>query len=336
MKNVEQSEIPMSKAISGKPPSKYKQLKEKHRTKLSGLEKHLQQRGYSKDTIRQDLNYTACFLEWLTQEESQVNYSGLLSFINHSKSQGDSTRLVNRKLSSIRKYYDYLQYKGLVLKNPASGLYLKGKRTTVPHNLLDKEELQALYENYQVYDLRTARNRVILSLIINQGLTTGEIRALEPVHLKLKSGVIGIPGNRHSNGRTLKLEASQILELQEYLNETRPGILKTIKENTYRSGRKVKQPDIKTLERQLFISLNGSTNIKNSLLHLMAALKKTDPKVKSCGQIRQSVITEWLKTEDVRKVQYKAGHKYVSTTERYQVNNLEDLQEALNQHHPLK
>jgi integrase/recombinase XerD len=37
-----------------------------------------------------------------------------------------------------------------------------------------------------------------------------------------------------------------------------------------------------------------------------------------------------------RKVQYKAGHRYVSTTERYQAGNLEDLQEALNIHHPLK
>lgn len=319
-----------------KPPSKYVQLKEKHKSKLSGLEKHLQQKDYSKDTIRQDLNYTACFLEWLRQEENHVNYSDILSFISHCKSQSDSTRLINRKLSSIRKYYDYLQHQNLVLKNPASGLFLKGKRIGIPSNLLDKKELQELYENYLVYDLRTARNRVILSLIINQGLTTGEIRALEPLHIKLKSGLVEIPGSRHSNGRTLKLEANQIIELQEYLNEIRPGILQTIKENTYRSGRKVKQPDFKTLERQLFVSLNGATNIKNSLLHFVAALKRINENVRDLRQLRQSVITEWLKTEDVRKVQHKAGHRYVSTTERYQVSNLEDLQEALNQHHPLQ
>jgi integrase/recombinase XerD len=71
-------------------------------------------------------------------------------------------------------------------------------------------------------------------------------------------------------------------------------------------------------------------------LHLTAALKKINPKIRDLRQLRQSVITEWLKTEDVRNVQYKAGHKHVSTTERYQTNNLEDLQEALNEHHPLK
>ena len=31
-----------------------------------------------------------------------------------------------------------------------------------------------------------------------------------------------------------------------------------------------------------------------------------------------------------------AGHRYVSSTERYQTTNLEDLKEALNKHHPLK
>ncbi len=31
-----------------------------------------------------------------------------------------------------------------------------------------------------------------------------------------------------------------------------------------------------------------------------------------------------------------AGHRYVSSTERYLTTNLEDLREALNKHHPLK
>ena len=143
-----------------------------------------------------------------------------------------------------------------------------------------------------------------------------------------------------SNGRTLKLEASQIIELQEYLNETRPKILKALKEalnwsgrpacRSISAGRKVNKPNFTELEKQVFISLNGAISIKNSLLHLTVNLKKINPKIRDLRQLRQSVIAEWLKTKDVRKVQHKAGHKHVSTTERYQTNNLEDLQEALN------
>ena len=38
----------------------------------------------------------------------------------------------------------------------------------------------------------------------------------------------------------------------------------------------------------------------------------------------------------VREVQYMAGHKYVSSTERYRTDNLEDLQKELEKYHPLK
>jgi integrase/recombinase XerD len=59
-------------------------------------------------------------------------------------------------------------------------------------------------------------------------------------------------------------------------------------------------------------------------------LRRINPKVKHAVQIRQNVITEWLKEKELRTVQYIAGHRYVSTTERYQTTNLEDLKEALN------
>jgi integrase/recombinase XerD len=270
------------------------------------------------------------------QTENQIEYPELLQYINHCKDKNDSTRLINRKLASIRKYYEYLELEGKGTRNPASGLFLKGKKSGIPNNLLTKEELQQTYESYITYDLRTARNKAIISLIINQALTTGELQRLEPGNLKLKSGKIEVPGTKSTGGRTLELEANQIIELQEYLLVTRIEILKALKESPNWSGRKVKKPDFTKLETQLFISLNGAVSIKNSLLHLTTALKKINPKIRDLRQLRQSVITEWLKTEDVRKVQYKSGHKHVSTTERYQTNNLEDLQGALNQHHPLK
>jgi integrase/recombinase XerD len=317
--------------------SKYNHLKEKFTKNLQQLEPYLNKQGYEPNTIRQFKNYTAYFLDWKQNHKlEQISYNDLLVYIDYCRDKGDSLKLANRKLSAIRKYYEYLQSKGEALNNPASGLFLKGKRKSVPNNLLDKKELQELYNQYQPYDLRTTRNKVILSLLINQAVTTDELHKLEPGNIKLKSGKIEIPGGKHSNGRVLELEAIQIMELQEYLNETRRAILKAIRKTPKWSGRKAEKPDFKRLENQLIISVNGSTNIKNSQHHLIKALQQINPKVKSCGQIRQSVISEWLKYEDVRKVQYKAGHRYVSTTERYQTNNLEDLQEALNIHHPLK
>jgi site-specific recombinase XerC len=51
-------------------------------------------------------------------------------------------------------------------------------------------------------------------------------------------------------------------------------------------------------------------------------------------QVRTSVITHWLKQYNLRQVQYMAGHRYVSSTEGYLVNQMEDLQADIDQFHP--
>ncbi len=69
---------------------------------------------------------------------------------------------------------------------------------------------------------------------------------------------------------------------------------------------------------------------------LMQTIRKYAPQVKSVKQLRASVITHWLGKNNMREVQYMAGHKYVSSTELYQQTKLEDLQKDVNSFHPLK
>lgn len=309
---------------------------------LKSFTSWLEKQGYANDTIRPYSNYAGCFLDWLEEEQiaaTKASYTDLMVFIKYYQKQ-DSIGLLNRKLGAIRKYYEWLQFEGKSEKNPASGIYLKGRKRRVPHDLLDREALDQLYGNYHVTDERTQRNKVILGLLIYQGLTTEELHKLEPGHLKLKAGKIEIPAGSKTQSRTLKLESHQVLELHEYIKVTRPQILAQVfnydkTQPFYRAGRKVNQIEKAQLQRQLLISSNGSTHLKNSLKCLIRALQQINEEVKSAAQLRQSVITEWLKVKDLRTVQYMAGHRYVSTTERYSTNQLEDLQADLAQYHPL-
>ena len=52
-------------------------------------------------------------------------------------------------------------------------------------------------------------------------------------------------------------------------------------------------------------------------------------------KIRQSVIKNLLKKDDLRKVQVFAGHKKSSITQAYQTSDLEQLKEDINKLHPL-
>lgn len=303
---------------------------------LKGFGSYLKEISNSENTIKQKANYIGFFLNWLESEKlkpEETRYNDLLNFIDYCKLENDSTKLINNKLRSIRNYYDCLKKDNPNITNPATNLYLKGIRHKIPSNLLSVKVLEDIYSTYKAETLRQKRNKIILGLLIYQGITTEELHQLEPNHLKLKEGKINIPGNRKRNSRNLDLKAFQIIELQEYVNETRPKIINGIYDK--KPARKPKEINKAKLQDQLFISINGSCNLKNSLLHMFKAIQKEKPEILHAKQIRASVIVNWLKTNNLRQVQYVAGHKYVSSTERYQLDNLENLQKKLEKLHPL-
>ena len=304
---------------------------------MKNFEAYLEKEGMKPSTIDQHCRYVGYFKSWMKEESltiTQVNYSEILNYADQLQKEGCRAGYINRILLAVRYYFSWLQKENKGTHNPAAGIRLKGVIRGIPHGLLEKAELEALYASYLVKDERSQRNKVILSLLIYQGLTVEDLHHLKADHIQLKAGKISIPAGTSTNSRVLKLEASQIMELHEYMHITRVQIL--AERTIGKSGRKPDQLKSSDQIDQLFISVNGCEQIKNSLLHLGYALKKINPKYRNSGQIRQSVITEWLKEEDLRTVQYMAGHRYVSSTERYQTSNLEDLKEALNKHHPLK
>lgn len=286
---------------------------------MNTFETYLQEKSFAKATIYQHCRYCGQFLEWLKKEQinpSDCSYNDLLSWIDYLKQQKDSIKLINRKLLSVRHYFSFFQLKNKEAANPAAGLYLKSSRKRLVSGIVSFDKLEQLYQNYQITDARSLRNKVILSLLVYQGITTDELHHLETDHVKLREGKLKIPGSKRSNDRVLHLQAFQVLDLQEYLLTVRTQLA------TEKEGR-------------LFLSMEGNPELKNSLHHLFRALKKVEPQIGSATQIRQSVIVYWLKNHNLRQVQYMAGHKYVSSTERYQQNNIEDLQKEVNKYHPL-
>jgi integrase/recombinase XerD len=284
----------------------------------STFEQYLTEQGFKPDTIYQHRKNASYFLSFLAEESlsvQQVGHSEILDFVDALGKEQRSIGGINRILLALRYYFQYLKKEKGYHQNPASGISLKGTIRNIPHDLLEKTELEELYDKYEIKDQRTYRNKVILGLLVHQALTRGELETLRPEHLKLREGKIQIPATGKSNGRVLALYPHQILDLQEYILVVRPKLQRK--------------------SERLLTGRNDLESLTNTLLHLNHALRKINPKLKNAIQVRQSVITQWLKEKDLRTVQYMAGHRYVSSTERYQTNNLEDLKEALNKYHPL-
>jgi len=289
---------------------------------MENFKKYLQDNGFRDNTISQHQRYVAYFTGWLREQylqPQQATYNDILSFISHCRSVGKKTNNISRILVSVRHYYSFLQTRHNT-GNPAAGVYLRGISREIPCNLLENGELDRIYHDYRVTNPRQQRNRVILGLLIYQAVTTEELHRLETAHFKADKGKIIIPGSRKSNQRTLNLQAFQVMELHEYITATRANILRETGKTT----------------QQLIISMQGGTKLKNSLKNLFDMLKKPYPQLRNAKQIRMSVITNKLKTHNLREVQYFAGHRYVSSTERYQIGNIEDLQKDIEKYFPLK
>ena len=142
---------------------------------------------------------------------------------------------------------------------------------------------------------------------------------LEVDHIKLREGQIEIPGTKRSNSRILQLESQQVLDIYNYTLHVRQEILKLSNQKT----------------EQLFISPKGGNDQSNYISALMRELKKQNSNIKNVQQLRTSVIVKWLKQHNLRETQYKAGHRFISSTEHFLVNETEGLQEEVNQYHPL-
>jgi len=254
-----------------------------------------------------------------------IDYKILLKYVKHLQAKKWKAETVNNQLRCVKYYFDYLIDENIRVDNPAEEVKVKRERTKVLSNLLSSDELEDLYYSYQTenindfYFTATAkRNKVITGLIVYQGLNSTSLARLQIEHLQLYKGKIYVPRTLKSNSRTLVLRSWQVIEMMEYINEYRPKI----------------QQHINLYDETLF-PLN--TNQFNSILSsLTRKLKRTNYKVKNVSQLRASVITIWLDKYNIREVQEMAGHKYIGSTERYKQDNLENLQEAIKEFHPLR
>lgn len=308
------------------------------------LEKYLQQQGFSKSTIKAYSKEILNFISWCDRENIVPEYatgSEVMGYIQYLQRKGQDIKTRSINLNMIKHYFGYVLHLEVRTDNPARQIKLRGTKSKKLYPILNIQELESLYHHYVVPEqqgrqhnaqvfyytqLSKQRNRAIVSLMIYQGLATDEVNRLRVQDVKLKEGRVFIAGTRKSNERELELKSQQIMELMEYQGRTRKELLQLGKRETNLYF-------VQTLPTAT--EKVGNESCVNVWKRLSQELKKINPKFINFLQVRTSVITHWLQKYNLREVQYMAGHRYISTTESYRINNLEDLQQDVEQFHPI-
>lgn len=282
---------------------------------------------YSKSTLYTNLYLIKRFTDYYQERAEQAQYKDILNYIEYLRKNYDlHPKTLRHCLYAVKIYFNYLLETGQRKDHPCSELLLKDKinKQIQVDNLYSSETLENFLQTHQLRRKKhlQKRNEIIITLLIYQALTVTEIAQLETEDINLEKCEIHIKGQHHQQPRNLPLQAKQILLFYGYLTQDRANLLKYNKQN----------PNEKTF----ILGQYGEKINPHGISQMINENRPESQKIQPM-KIRQSVIANLLKKEnDTRIVQVFAGHRRASTTVQYKQTELETLQSAVNQYHPLQ
>lgn len=277
-------------------------------------------KAHTDQTAKTYLYYISVFL-MKHPNAKRYSYSDMLNYIVETKASTNDSGATSLFLSAIKRYYDYLIVSGQRNDHPCKSITVNRKKQPVQlQDLFSPSELEALMNRENRYANLELRNKVIISLLIYQGLVCSELCRLRLKDVDLDRGTIHIKGSNKTDGRTLELKPSQILLMQRYIETSRQNLLKSDTEC-------------------LIVTHRGVGETTDGVHSMIEPLKALYPdRNLTPTTIRQSVISNWLNINKfpLEDVQQLAGHKWPSTTEQYRRKDMSDQLEKINMWHPLK
>jgi site-specific recombinase XerD len=306
---------------------------------------YLESKNHSANTQKCYMRYINHFLQWLGNDGTDCTKKDVLQYLEYLKTKHNQQNITRRNsLIAINHYFDFLVSEDITASNPASLLKIRGAKKKMLYNTYTGEELEQLYDNFyhsfvRSFDdnhipknqraqsfLSRNRNFIMLGMLIYQGLSTHELGLIELADLDTIKGSVRIKATLKSAERKIPLKATQTGALINYLQNIRPQFLSFCDER-----------------EKLFLALPESGKAQTSSQSIMGTIKLFTKQVRSINtsfvnfkQIRASVIANWLRSEGLRKTQYLAGHRHISSTEKYLPNELEGLSEDITRFNPFQ
>jgi site-specific recombinase XerD len=309
--------------------------------------KYLESKGLAPLTQKQYQLVVNVFFKWAKIPAEQVTKSDMLRYLEYIKKRRGLQNVTRQNhLIALNHYFTHLCKEGKIDKNPCNFLKIRGTQKRQLYKIYTPDELDTLFDNYYQFFVRNyddsrcrheqqkhysklyrERNALIMSILFNQGIVTTEIERIELNDVDLSKASIKIRGGKRLNDRILPLKATQIGLFIGYMQNTRPQLLEYQTKESEKLFLPLPAISRKTTEKDMQRSV---------FKPLAEQVKSIDKQLINFIQVRASVITFWVKSQGLRKAQHLAGHRYISATEKYQINNLDGLIDDINNLHPFQ
>ncbi|OHX10862.1 tyrosine recombinase XerC [Chromobacterium sphagni] len=283
-------------------------------TLISRFADHLALAGRSSHTMaayQADLALLAAILQPAPLHAADANE--LRRALAKLHAQGLGGRTLARRLSSWRRFFDWLQKNGLRDDNPASGLRAPKRDKLLP-KALPVDSTAALLDRIEGSDALEVRDRAIFELIYSCGLRLSEAVALNLDDVDFADQLLRIHG-KGNKMRLAPIGAQAIACLKTWLEhrEAESGETALF---IARHGRRLGGRQIENRLRGWAIRTGASQHVHPHML-------------------RHSFASHMLQSSgDLRAVQELLGHANLSSTQIYTALDFQHLAKVYDNAHP--
>ena len=244
-----------------------------------------------------------------TKISKEINYSFLRQWIVVLSEKKYSKISINRKIASLKSYFDYLVKIEVINTSPLKGhKNLKSSsKIVIPFS---EEEMNKVFENLESSDMKN-RDKLIIEIFYSTGIRRDELINIKLVDLLFDSRVIKVIGKRNKQ-RMIPMLPNLSSNILDYINSNDPKIYLF-------ESKKSKKLSTSTIYR-----------IINKYFKSVSSKVKISPHV-----LRHTFATHMLNNgADINTIKEILGHASLSSTQIYTKIKLPKIVSDYNKSHP--
>ena len=274
-------------------------------------EKRLSQ--YTVTSYNSDLNQFFLFLNNFNgiKTEKEITFKIIRLWISFLVESGLSSRSVNRKISTIKSYFKFLEISEEIILNPTLKIISPKISKKLPV-IVEKVNLDLLLdkENFK-NSFIGKRDKLIIEVFYLTGIRLSELIGIRIKDFNFESLTLKIFGKRNKE-RLVPLSFNIVNDIQKFITTYNLNSLLFTNENQE-----------KLYPKKVY-------RIVNYYIGKVSSVNKKSPHV-----LRHSFATHMLNNgADINAIKEILGHSNLSATQIYTHNSVEKLKSVYNQAHP--
>ena len=265
-----------------------------------------------------DLDQFSLFLKQVYSIDAinKIGHIHIRSWIVQLMQKGISGRTINRKLSSLKSYFKFLQKRGEIVVNPTTKIIApKTKKRLI--SFLSKSSVEFLLDEYKFEDNYSGvRDKAILEVLYATGLRRAELINLKEAHIDFSNSNLKVFG-KGKKERLVPISINLISILKRYIAK---------RNETFHS-----------VEEFLFLTEKGKKLYPKLVYNIV---KKhlgnvTSDDLKGPHTLRHSFATHLSDNgAELNVIKELLGHSSLAATQIYTHNSVEKIKQAYDLAHP--